>query len=122
MDMPVSLRPDDMADLCLRFAGEVLNSLKPCLITVITHGSLSQPLDVTVKVNYEDTVFGLNLLNRLVAIVQWHSTCKRSSPVSFTGVAGCGSCFGDFWNVLETFNSKLEDIDSLHSPFVIFWC
>lgn len=70
MDMPVSLRPDDMSGLCLRFAGEVLNSSKPCLITAITHGSLSEPLDVTVKVNSEDTVFGLNLLNRLVAIVQ----------------------------------------------------
>lgn len=70
MDMPVSHKPDDMSGLCLRFAGEVLNSSKPCLITVIAHGNLSEPLDITVKVNSEDTVFGLNLLNRLVAIVQ----------------------------------------------------
>ncbi|KAJ1695433.1 hypothetical protein LUZ63_012131 [Rhynchospora breviuscula] len=70
MDMPVSLKPDDMSGLCLRFAGEVVNSSKPCLITVIAHGNLTEPLDVTVKLNSEDTVFGLNLLNRLLAIVQ----------------------------------------------------
>ncbi|KAJ3676437.1 hypothetical protein LUZ60_003849 [Juncus effusus] len=71
MDMPVISKHDDVAGLCLRFSGELLNNSKICLITVVTmDGNYSEPLDVSVKINCEDTVFGLNLLNRVVAILQ----------------------------------------------------
>jgi AP-3 complex subunit beta len=38
----------------------------PCLITITAEGKCSEPLNVLVKVNCEETVFGLNLLNRIV--------------------------------------------------------
>ncbi|XP_020086845.1 AP3-complex subunit beta-A [Ananas comosus] len=69
IDMPVSSNIDDASGLCLRFSGEILSSSKPCLITVVAEGKVSGPLDVTVKVNCEDTMFGLNLLNRVVAFL-----------------------------------------------------
>ena len=69
VDMPVSLNFDQVSDLCLRFGGEILSTLKPCLITLSVEGQCSEALDISVKVNCEETVFGLNLLNRVVAIL-----------------------------------------------------
>ncbi|XP_010937611.1 AP3-complex subunit beta-A [Elaeis guineensis] len=69
VDIPVSLNADDASGLCLRFTGEILNSSKPCLISLTAEGKLSESLNVTVKVNCEDTIFGLNLLNRAVTFL-----------------------------------------------------
>ncbi|KAI5001404.1 hypothetical protein ZWY2020_026054 [Hordeum vulgare] len=70
MDMPVTFSIDDASGLCWRFSSEILSTSNPCLITVVADGHTSEPLDLTVKVNSEDTVFGLNLLNRVVAIIE----------------------------------------------------
>lgn len=70
MDMPVTFSIDDASGLCWRFSSEVLSTSNPCLITVVAEGHTSGPLDLAVKVNCEDTVFGLNLLNRVVAIIE----------------------------------------------------
>ncbi|XP_038989039.1 AP3-complex subunit beta-A [Phoenix dactylifera] len=69
VDIPVSFNADDASGLCLRFSGEILNSSKPCLISITAEGKLSESLNGTVKVNCEDTIFGLNLLNRAVAFL-----------------------------------------------------
>ena len=69
MDMPVTFSVDDASGLCWRFSSEILSTSKPCLITILAEGRALGPLDLTVKVNSEDTVFGLNLLNRVVAII-----------------------------------------------------
>lgn len=66
VDMPVSTNLDDASGLCLRFSCEILSNSMPCLITVTLEGNCSEPLNATVKVNCEETVFGLNLLNRIV--------------------------------------------------------
>jgi hypothetical protein len=71
MDMPVTFSVDDASGLCWRFSGEILSTSKPCLITILAEGRASGPLDLAVKVNSEDTVFALNLLNRVVAIIDW---------------------------------------------------
>ncbi|CAM0885563.1 unnamed protein product [Alopecurus aequalis] len=70
MDMPVTFSIDDASGLCWRFSSEVLSTSNACLITVVAEGHTSGPLDLTMKVNCEDTVFGLNLLNRVVAIIE----------------------------------------------------
>uniref|UniRef100_A0ACD5XIZ8 Uncharacterized protein n=1 Tax=Avena sativa TaxID=4498 RepID=A0ACD5XIZ8_AVESA len=70
MDMPVTFSIDDASGLCWRFSSEVLSTSNPCLITIMAEGHASGLLDLTVKVNSEDTVFGLNLLNRVVAIIE----------------------------------------------------
>nr|CAB3503671.1 unnamed protein product [Digitaria exilis] len=70
MDMPVTFNVDDTSGLCWRFSSEIPSTSKPCLITVLAEGHASGPLDLTVKVNSEDTVFALNLLNRVVAIIE----------------------------------------------------
>jgi len=69
MDMPVTFSVDDASGLCWRFSSEILSTSKPCLITILAEGHASGPLDLTVKVNSEDTVFALNLLNRVVVII-----------------------------------------------------
>lgn len=66
VDMPISAKHDDVSGLCLRFSGEILSNSMPCLITITAEGKCSEPLNVLVKVNCEETVFGLNLLNRIV--------------------------------------------------------
>lgn len=66
MDMPVESKLDDATGLCLRFSCEILSVSVPCLITVTVEGKCSDPIDLSVKVNCEETVFGLNLLNRVV--------------------------------------------------------
>ncbi|KAG5237571.1 hypothetical protein OIU76_012340 [Salix suchowensis] len=66
VDMPISAKHDDVSGLCLRFSGEILSKSMPCLITITAEGKCSEPLNVVVKVNCEETVFGLNLLNRIV--------------------------------------------------------
>ncbi|KAJ8636744.1 hypothetical protein MRB53_011011 [Persea americana] len=63
--MPVTSSFDDATGLCLRFSCEMLGSSIPCLITIPIEGKCSEPLNVVVKVNCEETVFGLNLLNKL---------------------------------------------------------
>ncbi|KAM7494896.1 hypothetical protein LguiB_029505 [Lonicera macranthoides] len=66
VEMPVAAKLDDASGLCLRFSGEILSNSIPCLITVTVEGKCSEPLNLSVKVNCEETVFGLNLLNRVV--------------------------------------------------------
>ncbi|RCV29251.1 hypothetical protein SETIT_5G469000v2 [Setaria italica] len=70
MDMPVTFNVDDTSGLCWRFSSEIPSTLKPCLITILAEGHASGPLELTAKVNSEDTVFALNLLNRIVAIIE----------------------------------------------------
>ncbi|XP_031371541.1 AP3-complex subunit beta-A isoform X1 [Punica granatum] len=66
-DMPVDSKLDDAKGLCLRFSCKILSSSVPCLISVtVEEGKCSEPLNLSVKVNCEETVFGLNLLNRVV--------------------------------------------------------
>ncbi|KAK9283629.1 hypothetical protein L1049_011879 [Liquidambar formosana] len=66
VDMPVAANLDDASGLRLRFSSEILSNSVPCLITITIEGKCSEPLNVSVKVNCEETVFGLNLLNRVV--------------------------------------------------------
>ncbi|PRQ59216.1 putative AP complex subunit beta, AP-3 complex subunit beta domain-containing protein [Rosa chinensis] len=66
VDMPVAAKLDDATGLCLRFSSKLLSTSVPCLITITVEGRCSEPLELTVKVNCEETVFGLNLLNRIV--------------------------------------------------------
>lgn len=66
VDMPVASNLDDASGLCLRFCSEILSNSMPCLITITVEGKCSDPLTASVKVNCEDTVFGLNFLNRVV--------------------------------------------------------
>lgn len=64
----------------LRFSDGILSSSKPCLITLLTEGKCFEPLNVTVKINCEETTFGLQLLNRLVAPLNWMLlTCSFGS-------------------------------------------
>ncbi|KAL8102948.1 AP3-complex subunit beta-A isoform X2 [Apium graveolens] len=69
VDMPVTTNHDDVSGLCSRFTCELLSNAMPCLITVTLEGHCSEPLSATVKVNCEETVFGLNLLNRIVSFL-----------------------------------------------------
>lgn len=69
VDMPVSASLDDASGLCLRFSGELLSNSFPCLISLSLEGTCFEPLNVSVKINCEETVFGLNLLNRIVNIL-----------------------------------------------------
>ncbi|GAB2288734.1 hypothetical protein Dimus_023050 [Dionaea muscipula] len=66
LDMREAAGLDDVSGWCLRFSSEILSSSVPCLITIAAEGKSSEPLNVSVKVNCEETVFGLNLLNRVV--------------------------------------------------------
>ncbi|XVE69200.1 hypothetical protein DITRI_Ditri09bG0132500 [Diplodiscus trichospermus] len=66
VDMPVAANLDDASGLRLRFSCEILSSSIPCLITITVEGKCSDLLKLSVKVNCEETVFGLNLLNRIV--------------------------------------------------------
>ncbi|XP_057523520.1 AP3-complex subunit beta-A isoform X2 [Amaranthus tricolor] len=66
VDLPLASKLDDASGLCLRFSAEILSSSVPCLITITVEGACSEPLNMSVKVNCEETVFGLNLLNRVV--------------------------------------------------------
>lgn len=69
IDMPVTNSIDGLTGLCLRFSGEILSNSLPCLMTIIVEGKCLEPLNILVKVNCEETVFGLNLLNRIVAVL-----------------------------------------------------
>ncbi|RXI08942.1 hypothetical protein DVH24_023086 [Malus domestica] len=66
VDLPVAAKLDDATGLCLRFSSKILSTSAPCLITITVEGRCSEPLEMSVKVNCEETVFGLNLLNRIV--------------------------------------------------------
>ncbi|XP_038890244.1 AP3-complex subunit beta-A isoform X2 [Benincasa hispida] len=66
VELPVANFLDDATGLCLRFSAEILSNSIPCLVSLTVEGKCSDPLHVTVKVNCEETVFGLNLLNRIV--------------------------------------------------------
>lgn len=66
VDLPLGSKLDDASGLCLRFSSEILSSSVPCLITITVEGACSEPLNISVKVNCEETVFGLNFLNRVV--------------------------------------------------------
>ncbi|KAL3650143.1 hypothetical protein CASFOL_006546 [Castilleja foliolosa] len=69
VEMPVAAYLNDLSGLCLRFSGEILSNSIPCLITLTLKGTCYQPLEVSVKMNCEETVFGLNLLNRIVVFL-----------------------------------------------------
>ncbi|KAL6524675.1 hypothetical protein OROHE_015957 [Orobanche hederae] len=69
VEMPVAANLNDLSGLCLRFGGETLSNSHPCLITLTLNGTCYQPLEVSVKMNCEETVFGLNLLNRIVVFL-----------------------------------------------------
>ncbi|XP_071930028.1 AP3-complex subunit beta-A-like isoform X1 [Coffea arabica] len=69
VDMPVSANLDDASGLRLRFSGELLSNSVPCLVTLVLEGTCFEPLNILVKVNCEETVFGLNLLNRIVNLL-----------------------------------------------------
>ncbi|KAI4372981.1 hypothetical protein MLD38_011156 [Melastoma candidum] len=69
VDMPVDATLDDATGLCLRLSSEIPSSSAPCLITITVEGKCSEPVELCVKVNCEETVFGLNLLNRLVNLL-----------------------------------------------------
>ncbi|KAL1542198.1 AP3-complex subunit beta-A [Salvia divinorum] len=66
VDMPVAANLDDLSGICLRLSGEILKNSIPCLVTLTLKGTCAEPLEVSVKMNCEETVFGLNLLNRIV--------------------------------------------------------
>ncbi|KAK3166627.1 hypothetical protein QOZ80_1AG0048270 [Eleusine coracana subsp. coracana] len=70
MDMPVTFNIDDASGLCWRFGSEIMSTSNACLITIVAEGHTSGPLDLTAKVNSEDTAFALNLLNRVVALLE----------------------------------------------------
>ncbi|MBA0878762.1 hypothetical protein Goshw_011885 [Gossypium schwendimanii] len=66
IDMPIAPNQDDTSGLRLRFSSEILSSSIPCLITLTVEGKCSDPLNLSIKVDCEETVLGLNLLNRMV--------------------------------------------------------
>ncbi|KAF5467315.1 hypothetical protein F2P56_017149 [Juglans regia] len=66
VDMPIAANLDDASGLRLRFSSEILSNSIPCLITITVEGKCYDPLKVSIKVNCEETVFGLNMLNRVV--------------------------------------------------------
>ncbi|KAD2805121.1 hypothetical protein E3N88_38498 [Mikania micrantha] len=66
VNMPVDANLNDASGLCLRFSGEILSNSMPCLVSVTLDGKCFETLNVSVKINCEETVFGLNLLNRIV--------------------------------------------------------
>lgn len=66
VDMPVAVGYDDASGIRLRFSSEIISNSMPCLITITVDGKFSEPLNTSIKVNCEETVFGLNLLNRIV--------------------------------------------------------
>ncbi|XP_038711611.1 AP3-complex subunit beta-A-like [Tripterygium wilfordii] len=66
VDMPIATNLNDASGLQLRFSSEIVSNSIPCLITITVEGKCLEPLNVSVKVNCEETVFGLNLLNRVV--------------------------------------------------------
>ncbi|KAI3734881.1 hypothetical protein L6452_14361 [Arctium lappa] len=66
VNMPVAANLNDASGLCLRFSSEILSNSIPCLISVTLDGKCFEPLNACVKINCEETVFGLNLLNRIV--------------------------------------------------------
>ncbi|KAJ8636732.1 hypothetical protein MRB53_010999 [Persea americana] len=53
--MPVTSSFYDATGLCLRFSCEMLRNSIPCLITITIEGKCSEPLNVVVKVNCEET-------------------------------------------------------------------
>ncbi|KAF3776616.1 AP3-complex subunit beta-A [Nymphaea thermarum] len=59
---------DDVSGLCLRFGCEISSSSIPCLLTVTVEGRYSGPLTVVLRINCEESIFGLNLLNRIGAV------------------------------------------------------
>jgi len=74
--LPLASKLDDASGLSLRFSGEILSSSVPCLITLTVEGNCLEPLDVSVKVKCEETVFALNLLNRIANFLV-ESSCGR---------------------------------------------
>nr|KAJ0193543.1 hypothetical protein LSAT_V11C800395210 [Lactuca sativa] len=66
VNMPVDAKLNDVSGVCLRFSSEILSNSIPCLISVTLDGKCFQPLNASVKINCEETVFGMNLLNRIV--------------------------------------------------------
>ncbi|KAL4376868.1 hypothetical protein GQ457_02G022820 [Hibiscus cannabinus] len=69
VDMPVEAKLEDASGLRLRFSSEILSSSLPCLITITVEGKCSDPLNLSTKVNCEETVFALNLLNRIISFL-----------------------------------------------------
>ena len=53
VDMTVAANLDDASGLHVRFSCEILSSLIPRLITITVKGKCSDPLNLSIKVNYE---------------------------------------------------------------------
>ncbi|KAI3517364.1 hypothetical protein L1887_16578 [Cichorium endivia] len=66
VNMPVDANLNDVSGVCLRFSSEILSNSIACLISVTLDGKCFEPLNASVKINCEETVFGMNLLNRIV--------------------------------------------------------
>ncbi|KFK34797.1 hypothetical protein AALP_AA5G194300 [Arabis alpina] len=65
VDLPVANTLEDATGLRLRFSSKILSSEIPLLITITVEGKCTEVLNLTIKINCEETVFGLNLLNRI---------------------------------------------------------
>ncbi|KAL1194936.1 AP3-complex subunit beta-A [Cardamine amara subsp. amara] len=65
VDLPVANTLEVATGLRLRFSSKILSSEIPLLITITVEGKCTEVLKLTVKINCEETVFGLNLLNRI---------------------------------------------------------
>ncbi|ESQ44908.1 hypothetical protein EUTSA_v10010081mg [Eutrema salsugineum] len=65
VDLPVANTLEVVTGLRLRFSSKILSSEIPLLITITVEGKCTEVLNLTVKINCEETVFGLNLLNRI---------------------------------------------------------
>lgn len=65
VDLPVANTLEDATGLRLRFGSKILSSEIPLLITITCEGKCTEVLNLTVKINCEETVFGLNILNRI---------------------------------------------------------
>ncbi|CAN8279442.1 unnamed protein product [Cochlearia groenlandica] len=65
VDLPVSNTLEDATGLRLRFSSKILSSEIPLLITITVQGKCTEALNLNLKINCEETVFGLNLLNRI---------------------------------------------------------
>ncbi|EOA23428.1 hypothetical protein CARUB_v10016611mg [Capsella rubella] len=65
VDLPVANTLEDATGLRIRFSSKILSSEIPLLITITVEGKCTEVLNLIVKINCEETVFGLNLLNRI---------------------------------------------------------
>ncbi|KAL1218591.1 AP3-complex subunit beta-A [Cardamine amara subsp. amara] len=78
VDLPVANTLEVATGLRLRFSSKILSSEIPLLITITVEGKCTEVLNLTVKINCEETVFGLNLLNRIANFLVEPSSSSTS--------------------------------------------